>query len=121
MGGWGLGGGHEENTRLGQEEEEDEPPSDWDQAQVCLIDMLKIWKFLSNSTGGRRKDGWFKYASRLTIQIDVIYNAFQYNSDGRYIICSCTHHIRVSNPSAPDQVPPDDSAIHWLSPQAPSH
>ena len=42
IGGWGLGGGHEENTRLGQEEEEDEPPSDWDQAQVCLIDMLRI-------------------------------------------------------------------------------
>jgi hypothetical protein len=41
MGGWGLGGGHEE-TRLGQEEEEDESTSDWDQAQVCLIDMLKF-------------------------------------------------------------------------------
>lgn len=42
IGGWGLGGGHEEKTRLGQEEDEDEPPSDWDQAQVCLIDMLKF-------------------------------------------------------------------------------
>ncbi|KAF8813635.1 HbrB-domain-containing protein [Phlegmacium glaucopus] len=42
IGGWGLGGGHDENARLGQEEEEDEPPSDWDQAQVCLrlIDIL---------------------------------------------------------------------------------
>ena len=40
IGGWGLGGGHEEMTRLGQEEEDDEPPSDWDQAQVRLIDIL---------------------------------------------------------------------------------
>ena len=40
-GGWGLGGGYEEKARLGQEEE-DEPPSDWDQAQVCLSDMLKF-------------------------------------------------------------------------------
>ena len=37
IGGWGLGGGHEEKTRVGQEEEEDEPPSDWDQAQVSLL------------------------------------------------------------------------------------
>jgi hypothetical protein len=40
IGGWGLGGGHEEMTRLGQEEEDDEPPSDWDQAQVRLIDIF---------------------------------------------------------------------------------
>jgi hypothetical protein len=73
IGGWGLGGGQEEKTRLGQEEEEDEPPCDWDQAQVCLIDMLKICKYSSiNSTGGCRKDGWFKHTSRLAIQIDVI-------------------------------------------------
>ena len=50
IGGWGLGGGHEEKTRLGQEEEEDEPPSDWDQAQVCLIDILNLLNFSSNST-----------------------------------------------------------------------
>ena len=42
IGGWGLGGGHEEKTRLGQEEEEDEPLSDWDQAQVCLDDILNF-------------------------------------------------------------------------------
>lgn len=42
IGGWGLGGGHEEKTRLGQEEDEDEPPSDWDQPQVCFIDILNF-------------------------------------------------------------------------------
>ena len=45
MGGWGLGGGHDEKTRIGHEEEEDEPPSDWDQAQVCLIDVFEILTF----------------------------------------------------------------------------
>ena len=49
IGGWGLGGGHEDKARLGQEEEEDEPPSDWDPAQVCLIDIFEI--FSSNSHG----------------------------------------------------------------------
>lgn len=40
IGGWGLGGGQEEKTKLGQEEEDDEPLSDWDQAQVCLIHIF---------------------------------------------------------------------------------
>lgn len=42
IGGWGLGGGHEEKTRLGQEEEEDEPPSDWDQTQTVVERMVGI-------------------------------------------------------------------------------
>jgi len=37
-----LGGGHEEKARLGQEEEEDEPPSDWDQAQAVVERMVGI-------------------------------------------------------------------------------
>ena len=35
VGGWGLGAGHEDIDRPAEEEEEDEP-LDWDQAQVGL-------------------------------------------------------------------------------------
>jgi hypothetical protein len=34
VGGWGLGAGHEDIGKAVEEEEEDEP-LDWDQAQVC--------------------------------------------------------------------------------------
>lgn len=34
VGGWGLGAGHEDVGKAAEEEEEDEP-LDWDQAQVC--------------------------------------------------------------------------------------
>jgi hypothetical protein len=36
VGGWGLGGGHEDSGKTAEEDEEDEP-LDWDQAQVCLL------------------------------------------------------------------------------------
>lgn len=34
VGGWGLGAGHEDVGKAAEEDEEDEP-LDWDQAQVC--------------------------------------------------------------------------------------
>ncbi|KAH8107830.1 HbrB-domain-containing protein [Cristinia sonorae] len=40
MGGWGLGVGYEEIMRKGDEEEEEELPADWDQAQAVVERMV---------------------------------------------------------------------------------
>lgn len=39
VGGWGLGAGHEDTARTAEEEEEDEP-LDWDQAQAVVERMV---------------------------------------------------------------------------------
>lgn len=45
VGGWGLGGGNVDNSKAADEEEEDEP-LDWDQAQVSLLSsQLSIISF----------------------------------------------------------------------------